>query len=528
MPITTFQNIRGANVKAAVDQMASQIVSGSDARSQLTEIQTRLSAADARSGVLRIRSGKNKNDASLDVVGATRWGRWSAATSKERLHTARAMHDLLKNAGATQAVLAEFEAYRAGRGSKGIETAVMLRYLDRALGTGASDHALAALHTKLDLQKQGEGLIGSGAQGSVQRAQFKGEAMVLKTFSEPTALRTAPGGGLSRAQEGAAATYAKAVPGLLVPRLYIVKTEQQAENLHFDEQAYLRRRFGSMDSDDLDLLPARPSEVSEHPDPQAFDQTYHAVPADKRFREWSRAHLKPGTTAQIVQSVMPEACGPDLTGIASNTDRTIDSKIWQKALKQGLKTLGGLAQHGFVHGDIKAQNLCMDRKTGQLQLIDADGMLKRSKLSLPQSVTEALAGTPAYSLPLRDPDEGVGADQDVFGLGLSILYSSLTQRGKSAVAESLLDKVESYNKGPLRFQTDRHATAAVRAALERGLNELLNEVDDRGRRVVNLTSAETAAYALVKKALAQAAPVTGRWVPGQNQHPFADLYSSAA
>lgn len=495
MPITTFQGLRGNSAANIASTIGSNEAIIGNAKDKLAELGRALLRDDdsgrVRDGVLRLRSHKGRQDASLDLVGAKRWGGlFGKAHSTARLATGKAMQTLLAKAGASSAVLAEFKNECDKAGKKGVSAEVMLRFIGRAQQQVQSEHSLEGLYQKigLTLKSVNANPIGVGAHGAVGKASYAGENMVLKEFEAPKNLKLAgPDGKFDRAQLNGAATYLKGVPGFVAPRLYIV-----AEQLN---------------------------------DAQGDDTRYHAVPADKRFREWALEQPSEATERlQIVATVMPEACGPSMDNIMNDTAHRVPSSQWQKALHNGLHTLSQLHAHAAVHGDIKPNNFCMDVKTGQLDLIDSDGLNKFSKRADARAGEDVNQVTQAYNLPRgskADLRKKRGLEHDLFGLGMSVLVASLENRGEAQVVKDLLNDVRDKSSGVAIYQATvnrNYSTALVR-------QDLSSEMDGR-LAGIRLTAAEQEALDLVKCTLAQPGMTYTRFdANAPDKHPFHDWYA---
>jgi len=117
-----------------------------------------------------------------------------------------------------------------------------------------------------------------------------------------------------------------------------------------------------------------------------------------------------------------------------------------------LTLLKGLARHGFIHGDIKPENLMWDAKAKKLQLIDNDSLHKVSKKD-GSSVAKGLgAHTPMYMHPLGFKDAQIvnlefvtvaqlGLGRDLYALGLVLLEAALVAKGKNEEAETLMSGI---------------------------------------------------------------------------------------
>ncbi len=122
--------------------------------------------------------------------------------------------------------------------------------------------------------------------------------------------------------------------------------------------------------------------------------------------------------------------------------------------QSGLNLLKGLAAHGFIHGDIKPENLMWDSHTKNLQLIDNDSLKKISKTSKESGINDAY--TQIYLNPVawkhKPPgnEAKLGIGRDLFALGMVILETSLYAKGQGDKANQLMEKLTFGNERPGR------------------------------------------------------------------------------
>ena len=110
---------------------------------------------------------------------------------------------------------------------------------------------------------------------------------------------------------------------------------------------------------------------------------------------------------------------------------------WRCALELILPALGAFqAAHdqGFIHRDIKPDNLFLHRRSGEEHLIVLDlGIVKRmpaappESLRLPATATGYILGTPAYMSPEQAGGVALDARTDIYSLGIT-LYRMITGR----------------------------------------------------------------------------------------------------
>jgi serine/threonine protein kinase len=143
----------------------------------------------------------------------------------------------------------------------------------------------------------------------------------------------------------------------------------------------------------------------------------------------------------------------DTEHVKSNVSRSDLKPMAQSALN----LIKGLAKHGFIHGDIKPENLFWDAKTKALQLIDNDGLQKVSKKAGSVVPKGLGALTLAYLHPLAyhkkflhapggpGKNAQLGLGRDLYAMGLVMLEASLLAEGMSG--EEVQGVMESITHG---------------------------------------------------------------------------------
>lgn len=181
--------------------------------------------------------------------------------------------------------------------------------------------------------------------------------------------------------------------------------------------------------------------------------SYHAVAGQKTLKDWARTQA---TTSEfdVVGLLMPKAAGKTLRD--SDDRMTVVSRADLKPMaSSALNLLKGLASHGFIHGDIKPENLIWDTKSKTLQLIDNDSMKKVSKQNGSLVKAEGrLNATLMYLNPVGHrkeysggENEQLGLGRDLFAMGLTLLEASLHARGQAARSEKIIAGI-TFNDQP--------------------------------------------------------------------------------
>lgn len=159
-----------------------------------------------------------------------------------------------------------------------------------------------------------------------------------------------------------------------------------------------------------------------------WDDEFHAVSVD-HMKQWTAEHGEQiagdGDRFRIVGQVLPKAEGSSLgagTRLAPEDRKAI--------ARQALESLKAMSEHGYVHGDIKPDNLMYSADKKQLTLIDFGGLTKQSK----HADSEKALGnplSPAYVIPSSHHASGAnntggyGYEADLYAMGLSMLNAFL-------------------------------------------------------------------------------------------------------
>jgi len=99
-----------------------------------------------------------------------------------------------------------------------------------------------------------------------------------------------------------------------------------------------------------------------------------------------------------------------------------------------LDAIETMAEHGFVHGDLKLENAFFDPVTEKLKLIDTGSLAKVSKRVSERTNTlldNKRGYTPVYSLPALEQKSTaqLGVEQDLFAVGALMLELSALCEG---------------------------------------------------------------------------------------------------
>lgn len=221
----------------------------------------------------------------------------------------------------------------------------------------------------------------------------------------------------------------------------------------------------------------------------AWDEVFHAVSAG-HLKAWVSENGQRIADAPdrfvITGQVLPKAEGASGTNLKGLTPADK-----QAIARQGLEALKSMAQHGYVHGDIKPDNLMYDAEAKRMQLIDFGGLIKQSKHDQSgQALGNPLS--PRYVIPSHHHQDGAndkggyGYEADLYAFGLTLLNIALP--GAQQV-QALSDSEVLH---------DRDAIGGLLQGLRQ--NEAL----------IRSGSTEDLAISLMEWSLEQSTPLTGR------------------
>lgn len=207
---------------------------------------------------------------------------------------------------------------------------------------------------------------------------------------------------------------------------------------------------------------------------------FHAVAGQARLKDWARAQ-GPKSTFEVHGLLMPKARGKQpIEYPSSNTDGddrpprlNVSRGDLRPMAESAMTLLKGLASHGFVHGDIKPENLIWDPATKALQLIDIDGLQKVSKAQ-GSLVADGLSDhSTLYANPVAfAPAYGggktarLGLGRDLFSIGMVLLEAALLSRGDSETARTLMEGI-TFASDPLLQSQWKKSQGKYQAGLER-------------------------------------------------------------
>jgi len=159
-----------------------------------------------------------------------------------------------------------------------------------------------------------------------------------------------------------------------------------------------------------------------------WDEEFHAVSVD-HMKQWTADHgaqiAGNSDRFRIVGQVLPKAEGSSL-----GTGTRLAPEDRKAIARQAVESLKAMSEHGYVHGDIKPDNLMYGAAQKQLTLIDFGGLTKQSKHD---DSGNALGNplSPAYVIPSSHHASGAnntggyGHEADLYAMGLSMLKSFL-------------------------------------------------------------------------------------------------------
>lgn len=249
--------------------------------------------------------------------------------------------------------------------------------------------------------------------------------------------------------------------------------------------------------------------------------THHAVAGDKHFKRWAAQHLasNPGSTLAVTGTVMSRARGVEMININNKPPivATVQPEVLRQAALNGLETLKNMSAGGFVHGDLKSPNMFIDTETQTLQFIDVDEI---SKMRKGQAGIRPPGVTSAYSHPNAMSARGeVGFEQDLMGLGVSILHTALVNRGDGTAARRLQSGIKDYNEALKDYNQafNKSARSGNANAIDPGFMKLRTIIEDAVQ--ANASPAEILAVNWINAALDHSVPVADRYgTQGDAEH----------
>ena len=346
----------------------------------LHQIRSQLSESGRGTGVLTLHN-RTKEGSEMTLERKSRFQ--LMFQKEERLDdTVRAMTNLLMKAGQHEA-LRELDRYlfSEGDGNK-IESSKMLEILNRNLAPVAP--RLEEVRELSDIGSQ----QGRGSYGQTFPVKVDGRDRMLKTFDKVQALSlkreaTKPNEAIG------SYLLSKKHPGYLFEKVNIT-----------------------------------------HP-------TNYLVSVRNEKKEWEYKLVSPHTMRDLVKRqeqlkgppvychgiVMPQATGK--RGDKLGQDGPLTGTDTKNFAKSTLKSIKGLNERGFVHHDLKPENLFFDRKTGKTTFIDTGTLFKQSENQEKHPGTQYMEGRTTGSLGWSHPRvlaEGRhGTETDLWACGVMTL-----------------------------------------------------------------------------------------------------------
>ncbi len=386
----------------------------SKARSLLLAVKTQITGTNGtKSGVLKLVNLRGGGNITLERKGVMT--RMFQRDGSDMRTTAETLKDLFAKADFSPEIRQELSDYLDRRANRA-GTRTISALIDKgftAIGAASGANAREALQ-KLGVELPGAdpGPAMAGGRGKVLNATRLADARLYKINNKPIPLmldgvnaRGEPR--LDRRKAAGSAYLENRVPGIVRPTIYVV------------------------------------AEMRDDGTP-----TYHAVAGDKNFRSWAANRLasNPASALLLTGTIMSRAKGVEMMNFNDKSKAPVVATVSPEALAgaavDGLVTLKKMSAGGFVHGDLKSPNIFIDTGTRTLQFIDVDEI---SKMRKGQNGVRPPGFTSAYSHPnvMRGP---VGFEQDLMGLGMSILHTALTNRGHTSEAGTLQKGLVEYNK----------------------------------------------------------------------------------
>lgn len=407
-----------------------------------------------KSGVVRLLHTTKNKDLKFKTAGAFKRIFLDGAKLKK---SGEVIAQLLENAGLPEDDVNRFKQYVKERGNRGVETKKVLRYIDMLQAESGDSKDGALKNFGVTFQSGGESK--QGGMGQVQQVKYRGQDYVYKSPRDDKVNI----GVLKLADElGNEFEPAPVQPDKSF--VTAVVEEDSAKPVIMEEQPVQalpvappmiedpKQKLGRTGLGGVARVKDLPQVITPtvyviHEARQNGTSAYHAVAGQKTLKDWAKTQEK-GSSYQVVGLLMPKAKGD--TPIAYEPNGLPKGKISQSDLKpmagSALTMLKGLADHGFIHGDIKPDNMYWDADSKNLQLIDTDGLVKVSKhaSSMPKGLgvmspswLHPSAVSPKFRAERGDPISAVGNAQlgfgrDVYAMGLVLLETSLLAEGYGA------------------------------------------------------------------------------------------------
>ncbi len=449
---------------------------------------------------------------------------------------------LLAKASEGEAQLADFDAYLSRRGRSGVE-AERVREEIQKLGVSmptatvgsTPDEALARLGMNFT---RGE-LLGEGNFGKVYAFKHGSQSYVVK---EP--LKKNPELWRLQSQENANQPPANTNKALIVPRHHSTTSEESSEDGDEPSGRILKAHQYSMIDEEvsgpaakakaLKLARSGPAvaEWTKNYVPQLIrpsvyvvreentgsgEARYHAVQGGGHVKSWFSSQ-EASSKFYVQRMVMPRAAGkpPLVFQAGANAPSQVNVKAADlpPMARAGLEALKNLSAHGFIHGDLKPDNMFWDSKNQSLSIIDTDGMKKiseRADPSKPQPLPEM--GSAQYLHPMHGPKAQLGAGRDLFAFGMSLLECSVFARGDEDASNRLAEFQE--------WKKTRGAYVGTTTVSKKNMDDQIMKLGNQGNPLEDFAMRamkEAVAYELDRKNSGQTGP--DRWKPDIESHPL--------
>ena len=148
--------------------------------------------------------------------------------------------------------------------------------------------------------------------------------------------------------------------------------------------------------------------------------TYYGVVCDREMMQ--------------VRLFMELVTGGSLAGLVQEMDAPLPEQTAQKYVRQIVRGLAYIHEHGVIHRDLKCENIMQDASSGAVKLADFGTAKSVGNATGASRAAQTMIGTPYFMAPeilaamtVEDAEAGYGVKADIWSLGITV--AELLNRG---------------------------------------------------------------------------------------------------